>query len=164
VWNEAAGLDRYRRALYTFRFRSIPYPVLQAFDAPNGDFSCVRRLNSNTPLQALTTLNEVVFMECAQALARESVEHGKSPRERITFAFRRCVGRSPSAEELKELQGLLDRQQQHIAEGWVNVHELISGRNEPPKDLPTGVTPTQLAAYTVISRTLLNLDETITKE
>lgn len=164
VWNEATGPDRYRRALYTFRYRSIPYPVLQAFDAPNGDFSCVRRLNSNTPLQALTTLNEVVFMESAQALARRAVAHSASDRERIVFAFRQCVGRAPAAAELEELEALLERQRRHLAEGWVNVHELISGRNEPAKQLPPGITPTQLAAHTVVSRVLLNLDETITKE
>ena len=70
-WKEEKGPDRYRRALYTFRRRSTPYPVLQVFDAPNGDSSCVRRLRSNTPLQALTALNETIFVECAQALARK---------------------------------------------------------------------------------------------
>ncbi|MGI8965827.1 MAG: DUF1553 domain-containing protein, partial [Limisphaerales bacterium] len=65
TWSEATGPDRYRRALYTFRYRSVPYPMLQAFDAPNGDFSCVRRMRSNTPLQALMTLNETLSMECA---------------------------------------------------------------------------------------------------
>ncbi len=65
VWKESHGPDRYRRALYTFRFRSVPYPALQAFDAPNGDFSCVRRARSNTPIQALTVLNEPLFLECA---------------------------------------------------------------------------------------------------
>ena len=74
IWKEETGPDRYRRAFYTFRFRSVPYPMLQTFDAPNGDFSCVRRLRSNTPLQALATLNEVVFVECAQALARRTLE------------------------------------------------------------------------------------------
>src|SRR5207302_3512426 len=69
IWKEATGNDRYRRALYTFRYRSVPYPPLQNFDAPNGDYSCVRRARSNTPLQALTTLNEPVFLECARALA-----------------------------------------------------------------------------------------------
>jgi hypothetical protein len=59
-WDEETGTNRYRRALYTFRYRSIPYPFLVTFDAPNGDFSCVRRTRSNTPLQALMTLNETV--------------------------------------------------------------------------------------------------------
>ncbi|MGH9938167.1 MAG: DUF1553 domain-containing protein, partial [Blastocatellia bacterium] len=62
-WDENKNEERYRRALYTFRYRSTPYPMLQAFDAPNGDFSCVRRARSNTPLQALTTLNETLFLE-----------------------------------------------------------------------------------------------------
>ncbi|MCI0533751.1 MAG: PSD1 and planctomycete cytochrome C domain-containing protein [Verrucomicrobiales bacterium] len=164
VWNEETGPDRYRRGIYTFRFRSVPYPVLQAFDAPNGDFSCVRRARSNTPLQALTSLNEVLFMECAQALAARSFEHAATDEERIRYAFRRCVGRQPESDELGELLDLLHKQKAHLAEGWVSVAELATGKNEPLKNLPKGVTPTQLAAHTVVSRALLNLDETITKE
>src|SRR5207253_4081618 len=72
-WSTATGPDRFRRALYTFRYRSIPYPMLQIFDAPNGDISCVRRARANTPLQALTTLNETLFIESARALDRKSV-------------------------------------------------------------------------------------------
>ena len=68
VWNEDKGENRYRRALYTFRFRSVPYPMLQAFDAPIGDASCVRRSRSNTPLQALTILNETMYLEAARNL------------------------------------------------------------------------------------------------
>lgn len=164
VWNEATGPDRYRRAIYTFRFRSVPYPVLQTFDAPNGDFSCVRRLRSNTPLQALATLNETVFVECAQALARRSFTHGVNDKERITYAFRRCVGRRPEADELQDLTDLLQREKKHIGEGWVDVPELATGKSGPIADLPKGASPADLAAYTVVSRVLLNLDETITKE
>ena len=76
TWLEDTGPGRYRRALYTFRFRSVPYPMLQAFDAPNGDSSCVRRVRSNTPLQALTTLNEPLFIEAARALALRAVTEG----------------------------------------------------------------------------------------
>jgi len=164
TWNEETGPDRYRRAIYTFRFRSVPYPVLQIFDAPNGDFSCVRRLRSNTPLQALATLNEIVFVECAQSLALHSLGHGLTDKERITYAFRRCVGRKPEADELAELTGLLHREEKHLGEGWVNTSELATGKSGPIAHLPQGATPTQLAAYTVVSRVLLNLDETITKE
>ena len=165
VWNEESGPNRYRRALYTFRFRSVPYPALQMFDAPNGDFSCVRRLRSNTPLQALTSLNEVLFMEAAQALAAKSLElGGKTDAERVTYAFRCCVGRQPDKDELKELLALLERQKTRVAGGWVSAVELGTGKNEAPKQLPKNASPTQLAAYTVVSRVLLNLDETITKE
>jgi hypothetical protein len=139
--------------------------MLQVFDAPNGDFSCVRRMRSNTPLQALTLLNETVFVECAQALARKAfAEGGHTDGDRIAFAFRRALSRAPTPEERTELLALLEKQKKRISEGWVNPLELVSGKNELPKDLPKNATPTQLAAYTVVTRVLLSLDETITKE
>jgi hypothetical protein len=160
VWKEATGPDRYRRGIYTFRFRSVPYPPLQNFDSPNGDFSCVRRVRSNTPLQALTTLNEPVFMECAQALARRVLEHGGATEDqRLTYAFRLCVARSPTEREMAVLRGVLDKQRSRFAEGGAKPDELVAKDPMPP-----GVTPPQLAAWTVVSRVLLNLDETITKE
>src|SRR5262249_43334689 len=75
-WDESKNEERYRRALYTSRYRSTPSPMLQAFDAPNGDFSCARRAKSNTPIQALTTLNETVFLEAARALALKTAKEG----------------------------------------------------------------------------------------
>jgi hypothetical protein len=165
VWKEETGAERYRRSLYIFKFRSLPYPMLQTFDAPNGDSSCVRRSRSNTPLQALVSLNESQFVECAQALARKMMtEGGKSDADRIRYAFRRALSRPPSTDEQKELLSLLDKEKRRIADGWVNPLELATGKNERPADLPAGETPTQLAAYVVVSRVLLNLDETITKE
>jgi hypothetical protein len=164
-WQEETGPDRYRRALYTFRRRSTPYPMLQVFDAPNGDFSCVRRLRSNTPLQALASLNETVFVECAQALARKTLaEGGRTDSERLSFAFRRALSRRPRPDEKAELIAFLDKEKARIAEGWVNANEISIGKDEPAADLPKGSTPTQVAAYTVLARVLLNLDETITKE
>jgi hypothetical protein len=164
VWNDESGPERYRRAVYTFRFRSVPYPVLQTFDAPNGDFSCVRRLRSDTPLQALTTLNEIIFVECAQSLALNSLDQGVNDEDRITYAFRRCLGRKPAPDELKKLIDLLHREEKHLSEGWVDASTLATGKSGPIAGLPKGHTPVQLAAYTVVSRVLLNLDETITKE
>src|SRR4029079_16165531 len=85
-WPESKGADRYRRAMYTFRFRSVPYPMLETFDAPNGDSTCVRRARSNTPLQALTTLNEPMYLEMARALAMKTLmEGGVSEDQRITY-------------------------------------------------------------------------------
>lgn len=164
-WPVSTGPERYRRSLYIFRYRSVPYPLLQTFDAPNGDFSCVRRLRSNTPLQALVSLNEPTFVECAQALARKTLtEGGATDADKINYAFRRAVSRPPTEGERKELLALLEKQKTHISEGWVNASELATGKSEFKDKLPAGTTPTQLAAYTVVSRVLLNLDETITKE
>src|SRR5579875_4178175 len=100
VWPEDKGPNRYRRGLYTFRYRSVPYPMLQTFDAPNGDVSCVRRARSNTPLQALTTLNEPLFLEAARALAMKTIaEGGATEDKRIAFAMRRVISRNPSPDE-----------------------------------------------------------------
>src|SRR5581483_4004608 len=124
---EETGPNRYRRAIYTFRFRSVPYPVLQTFDAPNGDFSCVRRMRSNTPLQALASLNEAVFVECAQALARKTLESGATTDDaRITYAFRRALSRQPTSDEKSDLLSLLQKQTKRIAEGWVNPNEVAT--------------------------------------
>jgi Protein of unknown function (DUF1553)/Protein of unknown function (DUF1549) len=164
-WPEnPTAAERRRRGLYTFRYRSSPYPFLTVFDAPNGDFSCVRRTRSNTPLQALMTLNETVSMECARGLAAKVLaDGGKTDEDRLAYAFRRVVSRAPDAVELKTLKEFLDRQHTHFADGWANPAELatIDGSTS---GVPKGATPTQLAAYTAVSRVILNLDEAITKE
>jgi hypothetical protein len=164
IWPEDKGPNRYRRGLYTFRYRSIPYPALQTFDAPNGDFACVRRPRSNTPLQALMTLNEPISMDCARALALRTLqEGGRSEAERLDYAFRRCVARRPSSSEKTELMSLLSKEEKHFAQSDAKPKQLITDPGQPAS-LPKGATPAQLAAWTVVSRVLLNLDETITKE
>jgi len=165
VWNEATGPDRYRRALYTFRYRSVPYPMLQAFDSPNGDFACVRRSRSNTPLQALTTLNEPIYLECARALAmRALVEGGSTDSDRVIYAFRRCVSRVPDAAETSTLLDLLQRQTRRFERPGANPWELAANDPKQPPRLPAGAAPQEFAAWTAVARVLLNLDETITKE
>ena len=160
-WFEDKGENRYRRALYTFRYRSVPYPMLQTFDAPNGDSSCVRRSRSNTPLQALTTLNEPFAMEAARALALKTLrEGGKTDADRLNYAFRRCVARRPTDAESRELLGFLEKQTSRMREGWIDTWGLTG---EPGK-LPAGTTPVDFGAWTALARVLLNLDETITKE
>ena len=165
VWSEAKGEERYRRALYTFRYRSVPYPALQSFDAPNGDFSCVRRSRSNTPLQALTTLNEPLFLECARTLALKTLqEEACCDHDRLTFAFRRCVSRPPTEREMTVLLGLLEKQAERFKAGNLQPWDLAAANPEKPPTLPEGKTPADLAAWTAVSRVLLNLDETICKE
>jgi len=165
VWKEEKGENRYRRALYTFRYRSVPYPMLQTFDAPTGDISCVRRTRSNSPLQALTTLNEALFVEAARALALKTVsEGGATNRQRMSFAFRTALSRKPSESETNELLGLFNRQRERFLAGELNAWNLAT--NDPDKAfaLPKGVRMEELAAWTAVARVLLNLDETITKE
>jgi len=153
VWNESTGPDRYRRAVYTFRFRSVPYPMLQSFDSPTGDSSCVRRARSNTPLQALTTLNEPLFIEAARALATKTLsEGGSTDAARLNYATRRVLSRTPSKQEANELLALLEKEQTRFSDGTHKPAELA------------GVDSTQAAAWTAVCRVLLNLDETITKE
>lgn len=165
IWKEETGPQRYRRALYTFRYRSVPYPMLQNFDAPNGDVSCVRRGRSNTPLQALTTLNEPLYIEAAQALALKTLrEGGAADSQRLNYAFRRCLARKPTEPESAELLRLLNKQKQRLTEGWLSAPDLAGLDAAHRPKLPAGATPVQLAAWTVVSRVLLNLDETITKE
>ena len=116
-------------------------------------------------MQALVSLNETEFVECAQALAKKALaEGGRTDADRVTYAFRAALSRPPSADERNELLALLEKERRRIAEGWVNPLGLATARDEKPPELPGGATPTQLAAYTVVARVLLNLDETITKE
>jgi hypothetical protein len=158
-WKPSEGADKYRRGLYTFRFRSVPFPMLQSFDAPNGEMSCVRRTRSNTPLQALTTLNEPLFVESAQAFARRVLKDGgPDDRERLNYAFRLATARTPSPAEAEVLLGLLAGEEKRIADGWVSAQE-IAGKASTGE-----IAPTRVAAWTVVARVVLNLDETITKD
>ena len=167
-WPASTGEDRYRRALYTFRYRSLPYPALQTFDAPNGDFACVRRVRSNTPLQALVALNEPVSFECAQALARRTLtEAPHADDARLAYAFRLCVARAPTLDETAELARFLAVQKERLAAGWLNAWQMLGfdGADAAANvNVPAGATPTDLATWTAVARVLLNLDETITKE
>jgi hypothetical protein len=163
-WAEATDSDRYRRALYTFRRRSTPYPALTVFDVPVGDASCVKRTRTNTPLAALTALNETVFVECARALGRRAVvEGGKTDDERLTYAFRLCVARRPTKDELALLAALLDKNRKRFEEGEANAAEIATGTKDPTEK-PDGFTFADWGAYTLVARVLLNLDETVTKE
>ena len=157
VWKEETGDQRYRRALYTFRYRSVPYPMLQNFDTPNGDSSCIRRSRSNTPLQALTTLNEPLFVEAARALAAKTLqEGGATDTQRLQFAVRRCLSRPPDALESATLLALLNKQRARYAAGELNAMDLVGDAGK--------LNQAELASWTTVARVLLNLDETITKE
>ncbi len=163
-WTPASAPQRYRRAVYNFRKRSMPDPAMSTFDAPNADFACARRIRSNTPLAALTGLNEPIFIESAQALSLRILrEGGLDDRSRIDYAYQLCMSRLPSDAERTALADLLVSQRQRIAEGWLNPREVATGKPDQLPPLPESATPQDAAAWTIAARVLLNLDETISK-
>jgi hypothetical protein len=163
-WTPATGPERYRRTVYGFRKRSMPDPVMTNFDGPNGDLSCARRVRSNTPLAALTGLNETIFVESARAMALRILrEAGADDAERADYAYLLCVSRHPSAEERAEVLALLKSRRLRVADGWLNPREILTGDPAALPELPGNTTPQDAAAWTLVARVLLNLDETISK-
>jgi hypothetical protein len=161
-WPETQGEDRYRRGMYTFWKRALPFPALLAFDAPTADTSCTRRIRSNTPLQALVTLNERTYVEAAQAMGlRVMKEGGADNRSRASYAFRLATGRAPTERELKSLLNFWEEQYRHFEDRSAAALQvaLASSTNVPPD-----VNIHKVAAWAMVSRAILNLDETITKE
>ncbi len=163
-WKPTEGPQRYRRTVYGFRKRSMPDPATSNFDAPNGDMACVQRVRSNTPLAALTGLNETIFVEAARALAiRILREAGPDDAQRTKHGFLLCTSREPDLQEQAALLEFLTQQRQRLSDGWLNPREVATGNPEQIPELPEGATPQDAAALTLLSRVLLNLDETLTK-
>ena len=107
-WTTSAGEDRYRRAIYTYWKRTSGYPGMTTFDAPSREVCTARRIVTNTPLQALVTLNDEAYVECAAGFADRAIaEGGDSPSEQITWAYRTATGHAPSAETLHDLENTL---------------------------------------------------------
>ncbi len=162
VWETSKGEDHYRRGMYTFWKRSVPYPSLSVFDAPNADMACTRRIRSNSPLQALTTLNDAAFLETAQALAlRMWKEGGADSIAKLRYGFRLCTGRLPDQFEENRLLQLLKKEQGRFA-GDTAAAVYVSSPDL--NNLPANIDLHRLASWTLIARVLLNLDETITRQ
>lgn len=154
-WVTSPGEDKYRRGLYTFWRRTVPYPSMQTFDAPSREFCTVRRIPTSTPLQAFVTLNDPVFVEAAQALARRAIrEGGAGDRERLALAFKLVAGRTADAAQLNTLTALLvDARSRWTDEGKaMEFAQSYLGKLEP------GQSPRELAAWTLVCNVLLNLD------
>ncbi|MFO0012040.1 MAG: DUF1553 domain-containing protein, partial [Planctomycetota bacterium] len=163
-WKAAEPPERYRRAIYMFRKRSMPDPVLNAFDAPNGDLSCARRMRSNTSLAALTGLNETIFVEAAQGLAlRVLREAPAEDAKRLERAYRLATSRLPNDQEQRAMLEFLASQRKRLADGWLNPREIATGDPAKMATLPDGSTPQDAAAWTLAARVILNLDATMTK-
>ncbi len=155
AWNVSTGEDRYRRGMYTFAKRTAPYAMFTTFDGPSGEACVARREVSNTPLQALTLLNDTVFLEAAQALGRMLAAKAGTPEERLTYLFQRCLTRPPDAQEqvaiLRYYQAQLARLRKKELDG-----AKIAGSGEGDV--------AERAAWTLVARSLLNLDEAIVKQ
>lgn len=154
VWNVSAGPDRYRRGLYTFAKRTAPYAMFNAFDSPSGEACVARREVSNTPLQALTLMNDVVFWEAAQALGTLIAARAGSIEERVGYLFRRSLVRSPTASELELLTGFFQAQHERLVKKELDAAKIAA---------PGEGDPLERAAWTLAARAILNLDETITR-
>ncbi len=147
------GEDRYRRGIYTFWRRSAPYPSFVAFDANSREVCTVNRPRTNTPLQALVLLNDPVYLEAAQGLAKRMQKAGRGSVERaIQYGFRCCTARYPQPQELNRLRQLYDRMLQRYRANPDAMRKLV------------GKDDAHLAALTMVAHVMLNLDETITKE
>jgi len=157
-WPESTGSARYRRGLYIFFQRTVPYPQLMMFDAPDSNVSCPKRERSTTPLQALNLLNDPVFVEAAQSMAaglwRENL---KTDTERLDTAFRLALARQPSAQEKDRMMSYLDLQRSRLRNEPKLAASLFAGEVE-------GASSADLAAWVALSRAILNLDEFLTRE
>lgn len=155
-WQASAGEDKFRRGLYTTWRRSNPYPSMSAFDAPNREVCTIRRARTNTPLQALVTLNDPVYIEAAQALARTMAKSGTTPADHIRSGFLQCVSRQPTEPELADLTKLFNSARERFAKDIEKARKLTT---DPLGPLPEGADPVELAAWTVVGNVMLNLDE-----
>lgn len=153
-WKVSEGEDRYRRGLYTFAKRTAPYATFSLFDGPSGEACLARREVSNTPLQALTLLNDEVFLEAARALGRQAAQREGSAEARAGWIVRRCLTRPPAAGELAKLIRFYETQRERLARGELNAAELAG---------PGEGDAVERAAWTAVARAILNLDETVTR-
>ena len=157
-WTESKGDEKNRRGLYIFFQRTVPYPMLMTFDAPDSNATCARRERSNTPLQALTLLNDPVFFECAQQLgARMAEVPTADAAERIRYGFERALARPPSAEELSRLLKLYEAQLK-LAQANADGAAKIAGAAKPAPEVA------ERATLVALGRVMLNLDEFFTRD
>jgi hypothetical protein len=155
-WKNSEGEDRYRRALYVEWRRTSTYPSLATFDAPNREVCALRRPRSNTPLQALVTLNDPVYIEAAQALARRISQTSGSPADKVDQGFRLCMARPPKETERQQLLELYETSRAEFALAPDKAKQMAT---EPLGPAPEGANVVDLAAWSAVGNVLLNLDE-----
>ncbi len=155
-WQTSSGEDRYRRGLYTTWRRSNPYPSMFTFDAPNREVCTLRRDRTNTPLQALVTLNDPVYIEAAQAFGRAMVQQPGMIEQKLEHALSRALARPVAADEVEILKRLYEKALGILKE---QPEEALKLATDPIGALPEGSDVTELAAWTVVANSILNLDE-----
>jgi len=160
-WVESEGDGLYRRSLYTFWKRTVPHPTMTVFDAPDREFCIVRRSTTNTPLQALTLLNDPIYVEASRKLAERAYRQGGStPAARVAYAFRLATGRAPEPVETRTLMETYDRMRSsYAAEDGAARSLLAVGAAKADPAIPAP----ELAATAAVCNLILNLDEVITK-
>jgi hypothetical protein len=158
-WQESEGEDRFRRGMYIFFQRTVPYPMLMTFDAPNSTTTCTRRERSNTPLQALTLWNDPVFFDCARALGKRLMVE-PTVDTRLERAFEICLSRPPSAAELARLRTFYEQQQSLIREALPSANAILGVAG----DVAVPSEPVDEATLVAAVRTIMNLDEFITRD
>jgi hypothetical protein len=161
-WETSKGEDRYRRGLYTFVKRTTPYPAMTTFDAPSRELCTVRRINTNTPLQALVTLNDPAYIEAAQALARRMVKEtaGNKLEDRLAKGLQLALIRPAQPNEIAALAKLYETRRAYYA---AHPEEASKFATDPLGPLPEGLAATELAALTAVGNVILNLDEFVTR-
>jgi hypothetical protein len=154
------GPDIYRRSLYMFWKRTSPPPMMLNFDAPMRESCVVRRSRTNTPLQALVTMNEPMFVESMRKMAERLLRGGKEDQARLNTAYLLCYSRTPSAKELQLLEDSLAKYRSRYASDPGGATELLSVGDSPtPPDLDRK----ELAAWSLVCGTLMNTDEFLTQ-
>ncbi|MEY4484056.1 MAG: hypothetical protein RL693_1508 [Verrucomicrobiota bacterium] len=160
-WETSKGEDRYRRGLYTFWRRTVPYPSMATFDAPSRENCTVRRLPTNTPLQAFVTMNDPAYVEMSQALGRRMLkEGGDTVESRVRYGLQLALAR-PAKEG--QIAALMQLYQQELANYKTQAEEAKKLATEPLGALPTGADPAELAAWTMVANVLLNMDAVLMK-
>ena len=161
TWTTSQGEDRYRRGLYVFWRRTVPYPSMTTFDAPSREICAIKRVRTNTPLQSFVTMNDPVYVEAAQALARRIVrEGGTDVAARARYALQLCLCRPSRDAQVETLTSLHATQ---FARYRSDRQAAMALATEPIGPLPPGMDPADLAAWTAVASVLLNLDAVLTK-
>ncbi|MDB5298961.1 MAG: hypothetical protein JWO87_624, partial [Phycisphaerales bacterium] len=158
AWNTSTGEDRYRRSLYTYSKRTAPYALFSTFDAPSGEACVARREVSDSPLQALSLLNDTVFVETAQALGRLAATSKEPDEARATEIFRRCLTRPPEKEELALLVQFAHDQRERFGKKELDAAKVAGAGKAGDADA------VERATWTTVARSVMNLDESVTKD